>query len=274
MLTWAWFCFLTCMNCVSFVVCWRVRLIADTQTFLNVLSVRSAGRETVGGLGFEWIHLWTKWSTTSDFCGDLIFERTETDKDFFFVVLLLNNITVDFNQSTHDRSYEWTCKKHQFLCTVANFQVTCWNVIGRCSNDYKWKKKTEMKKDQNVHVKVQKCTWVGHAANKHVTGRLLHWQQLFMLTFRWTETSTVSWSTSDSAGVFQRMSTSSVLSFRSFGWAVLVFWAKDVSCWGDCSTLCAGGGANTHTHTHTLVSLTLWGHSVALMHSWVSYVHV
>lgn len=169
MLTWAWFCFLTCMNCVSFVVCWRVRLIADTQTFLNVLSVRSAGRETVGGLGFEWIHLWTKWSTTSDFCGDLIFERTETDKDFFFVVLLLNNITVDFNQSTHDRSYEWTCKKHQFLCTVANFQVTCWNVIGRCSNDYKWKKKTEMKKDQNVHVKVQKCTWVGHAANKHVT---------------------------------------------------------------------------------------------------------
>lgn len=60
---------------------------------------------TVGGLGFEWIHLWTKWSTTSDFCGDFIFERTETVRSIicwtFFVVLLLNNITVDFNQSVN-----------------------------------------------------------------------------------------------------------------------------------------------------------------------------
>lgn len=72
---------------------------------------------------------------------------------------------------------------------------------------------------------------------------------------RWTEASTVSWSTSDSAGVFLRTWMSSVSSFRSFGWAVLVFWAKDVSCWGDCSTLCAGGGANTHTHTHTCFTI-------------------
>lgn len=134
--------------------CQTHRCYADV--FKRVVSQIS---RTVGGLGFEWIHLWTKWSTTSDFCGDLIFERTETVRSIicwtktFFVVLLLNNITVDFNQSTHDRSYEWTCKKHQFLCTVANFQVTCWNVIGRCSYDYKWKKKLKWKRTKMFTLK-------------------------------------------------------------------------------------------------------------------------
>lgn len=117
-----------------------------------------------------------------------------------------------------------------------------------------------MEKDQNVHVKVQKCTWVWHAANKHVTGRLLHWQQLFMLTFKQIDGQ-------------KRPRSADALQTQ-----LVCFWGcRGAPCWvsgclverfsyfgpkmfpvGATAPLCVQGEELIYTHTHTHTCFTIF----------------